>query len=853
MAGTRVRVQRLVLVCLSFLLIVAGARGAQITERLGREENRTTEIGEQTQQVAQELDTIVRDLEVNQLLTRDENKDFGAARQGMDEIGRREIRAVLERLAAARQALDRAKQQEQLRSTIGAQEKLIARLTEELVRIQYRSQMRHLLEQMRTIVTDQRQAIRTTQNSAIELVATNSEALRSDILDRVTQTQDGINNDWTLVREEVNVILGHYGDLPFIDTLRQFQGKAKSLPLEQQLAETRDHVKGQRFGLAVTGQRKLADQFLELLKILQSGGLSPAEQRSAMENLIEKTEEALRQQQDLRAQTETLGRDLTEPLRNEMARAEDQLGNFVRDLAQEADQAARPETGAPQTTPAESRSEAQSPQSAIRNPQSAIENPWAEAKTPPAATPAQTPPPTSPAANDLSKAADNMSDAANRLNQAKPREASAAQQEAINRLASALANMREQLDNAQRSAELDALADMLNQQNELLDQLGEIIRNQQNLMAQTQQAAPAKTPSAQSSNQDQTAAENAKPGEKSATAQTPGQEQNEQSQSTNPQSESQNPKSPLELGEAQKQLGGKTQEFSNQVAGAAAVNQSLAKAVNEMDSAASQLGQSQTAQALPHQNEALRSLREAERQLAEAMAEALNAEQPKEWLEQIGNLDQLIGQIEQMAGEAEVLPPAPAPAMAQQAEGVALELGAMGAAAPMGPAMAAQLQQGSQLMRGASQQLNEGQPQPAAQTMHQAASALGSVRDEMAGQMASELAQAQAQAQAAAKAQAAQLGQQIAQSAASQSMAARSSQPAQKPAQTGKGQGMRGTGSTKYDPKQLEKILESGDWSRLPEREREEVLQALKEKYPARYERDLIRYYRNLSRVEAKP
>jgi len=118
-----------------------------------------------------------------------------------------------------------------------------------------------------------------------------------------------------------------------------------------------------------------------------------------------------------------------------------------------------------------------------------------------------------------------------------------------------------------------------------------------------------------------------------------------------------------------------------------------------------------------------------------------------------------------------------------------------------------------------------------------------------------ELAQAQAQAQAAAKAQAAQMGQQMAQAAGAQSAASGkpSNQPATKPNKTGKGEGMRGLGPTAYDPKQIERILETGDWSRLPEHEREQVLQALREKYPARYERDLIRYYRNLSRLEAKP
>ena len=823
------------------------AHSASVPERIAREENRTQRIGAQTQQVAHELDAIVRDLENNMLLTRDENKDFEAARTGMDEIARREVRAVLEQLLAARQALERARQQEALQQTIAAQETLIGRLTEELVRIQYRSQLRHLLEQMRTIVGNQRLAIGATQNGAIELAATNSDTLRTDILEQLTQTQDAVWHDWILVREQVKVMIQRYGVLPFIETLKQFQSKAKEMPVEPRLAETRDNVRMQRFGLAIAGQRQLAEYFLELLKILHSSGLSPAEQRSALENLIEKTEEAMRQQQDLRVQTETLGRDLTEPLRNEMARAEDQLANFVKDLAQQADQILAPET--PQSQRSErpkARSEKtpedsslQNPKSEIRNPKSEQpgENPWAEAKAPPATTD-QTSKPSSPAASDLNKAGENMINAAGQLNQVRPREASESQQAAINNLASALAHMREQMDANAQANQLDALLDSLNQQNDVLGQLGEIIRNQESLMGKTQQAAQVSSASAKSPSQAQAQGQEGQP--------NPAEQPAAPAQAT--QSPSAQPASPAELGQEQTNLGNQTQEFANQEVTAPAA-EPLGKAVNEMGQAASQLAQSQPSQAVSHQGEALRSLRDAERQLAEAMAQALDAQQPLELVEQMGNLDQIIGQIEQMAGQAEAMPPAPAPQMAQQAGNIAQELGAMAAAAPAGPAMAAQMRNGSQLMGGASQQLEQGQTGQAAQTMHEAAATLTTVRGEMSAQVSAELAQALARAQAQQAAQ----SQQAAQGQTGQATNTPSMQAASQPSRSGRGQGMRGLGPTTYDPKKdLERELESGAWSRLPAREREQVLQALKEKYPAQYERALIRYYRNLSRLEAE-
>jgi hypothetical protein len=160
------------------------------------------------------------------------------------------------------------------------------------------------------------------------------------------------------------------------------------------------------------------------------------------------------------------------------------------------------------------------------------------------------------------------------------------------------------------------------------------------------------------------------------------------------------------------------------------------------------------------------------------------------------------------------------------------------------------------MMEGASQQLEQGQTGQAAETMHEAAAALGAVRGEMSAQVGAELAQAQmaAEARQAALGQLAQgqLGQKAAQGARAQGMA-KTNQPATQPGRTGKGQGMRGLGPTTYDAKKdLEKDLESGAWSRLPAHEREQVLQALKEKYPARYERALIRYYRNLSRLETE-
>jgi hypothetical protein len=810
---------------------VGSVHAAAVAERIGREENRTQKIGDQTQQVARELATIVRDLEINQLLTREENKDFETARAGMDGIARREIRAVLDRLFAARQALERAQQQDSLRQTVGAQEQLIARLTEELVRIQYRSQLRHLLEQMRTIVGDQRQAIGITQNGAIELAATNSDTLRGDILERVAQTQDTVWHDWVLVREQVNVMVQRYSDLPFIAALKQFQTKTTEMPVDQRLAETRDHLKGQRFGLAVAGQRQLSDYFLELLKVLQAAGLSPAEQRSALENLIEKTEEAIRQQQELRAQTETIGRDLTEPLRNEMARAEDQLSNFAKDLALEAEQVSRPEASpSERSEKQEARGENktdrtnENPKSKIQNPKSQ-ENPWAKEKNQPERNEPRAP--SSPASGDLSKASDDMSNAASQLTQAKLREASEAQQAAINDLAGALAHLRQQLDANAQASQADALAEMLDRQGELLDRLGQIIRNQEGLKGLTEKAAqspaPANPPSAASEKTD-TGKSGAKP-EGRQQAEIP---------------------TPAELSQAQSTLRSETQEFANQAGGATPAAEPLDKAVAEMGRAASELSQSQAGEAVPHQNQALRSLRDAERQLAEAMAQALDAQQLMEMLQEMGDLDQMIGQIEQMAGQAETMVPAPAPEMAQQANNIADQLDEMAGAPPMTPAMAAQVRGGSKMMGSAGQQLEQGQTPQAAQTMHEAAKQLGSVRGEMAAQASSELAQAQAAAQAL---QAAQQGQKAQNMAATKAM-----QPATQPSRsTGKGEGMRGAGPTTYDPKkELERELESGVWSRLPAREREQVLQALKEKYPARYERELIRYYRNLSRVESE-
>ncbi len=802
--------------------ILTSVFSADPIQRIEQEENRTAKIGEQTQLIAQELEAIVRDLEMNKLLTREENKDFATAQKSLEEIPHREVRSVLEQLIAARQALDRARRQEHLRQTVAAQEQLVARLTEELVRIQYRSQLRHLLDQMRTLVADQRQAIRTTQNGAIELAATNSDALREDILDRVTQGQDAIANDWALVRTQVAVILERFHDLPFLDTIRKFQDKASALPIEQRLTETRDHLQSQRLGLAVAGQRQLAEHFLALLKILQESGLSPAEQRSALENVIEKTEEALRQQQDLRMQTEALGRDLTEPLRNEMARAEDQLANFTRELSQEADQAIRAEQpGTAPFPPAPSDAPSPSNPSAIHNPQPTMDNPWAEARRQAHPPTADTAAPASPAGQELTRASEKMSEASNQLNLARAKEASASQQQAIGHLASALANMREQLEKAQKLADIEALADMLAEQSEVLNQLGEIIRDQEDLTGRTQHAVQqAKT--ASTAQQPEPSAENA----------------------TSPPA-GRSPQSPIELSEAQKDLSARTQDFAEQVLTAPGVPQTLTKAIEEMDRAASQLGLSKTAAALPHQGEALRSLREAERKLAETMAQALDAQDMQQWLDQLSDLDSMIGRIEQMAGEAETLPEAPAPALAQQAEGVAQELDYMAAMPPMTPAMAAQVRQGSKMMSGASQELQQGQTGQAAQTLHQAAQTLGGVRGQMAQQIASDLAQAQAQAQTAAQAQ--QSGRPSPQALAN---AARKAQPTNKPSQMSKGDGMRAEGPTAYDPKQIEKDMESGNWSRLPEREREQVLQALREKYPPRYERALIRYYRNLSRVE---
>jgi hypothetical protein len=276
-----------------------------------------------------------------------------------------------------------------------------------------------------------------------------------------------------------------------------------------------------------------------------------------------------------------------------------------------------------------------------------------------------------------------------------------------------------------------------------------------------------------------------------------------------------------------------------------------------MDKATASLGQSQPGAAVPQQKEALQSLYEAQREIAQAMAAALGAEEPMQWLEQMGQLDEIIGQIQDMANTAEAMPPAPAPAMAQQASNIGQQLSQMSGAPPMGPAMGAQMQDAGQMMDAASGQLTEGQTGQAAQTMNQAAQALQGTRGQMAAQMAAGLAQAQ---QAAAQAMAqGQPGQAAAMAAAAQAaaqamaqgMGQQGMQPSSRPGRGGRGMGMRGLGPTDYDPaSDIEVDLESGAWARLPEREREEILQALKEKYPARYERALIRYFRNLSRLE---
>ncbi|MBM3335857.1 hypothetical protein FJY63_14455, partial [Candidatus Sumerlaeota bacterium] len=128
-----------------------------------------------------------------------------------------------------------------------------------------------------------------------------------------------------------------------------------------------------------------------------------------------------------------------------------------------------------------------------------------------------------------------------------------------------------------------------------------------------------------------------------------------------------------------------------------------------------------------------------------------------------------------------------------------------------------------------------------------AAATLTTARGQMAKEMADDLAKAIAEGRV-------QLaGQQTMRSKSEQPSSAASDKATAKQQDGGKGQGFRGTGPTDFEPRQIEADLESGEWARLPERQREEVLQALREKYPTRYERALIRYYRNLSRLEAKP
>lgn len=853
------------------LALGGSVRAAEETQRIAREENRTQRIGEQTELVAGELTTIVEDLEINRLLTRQENADFVAARDGIDEIAKKEIRAVSEELLQARKALERARQMTHLRQTIATQERLIARLTEELVRIQYRSQLRYLLDAMRTIVVNQRQAIRTTQNRAIELAATDSEQIREEIQKHLSEIQDDIWHDWFLVNGQVQVMVARYRDLPFIDTLELFAAKARGLPIDQKLSETRDNLRSRRFGMAVTGQRLLAEYFLELLRILQSAGLSPAEQRSALEELIAKTEEALRQQQDLRQQTETVGRDLTEALREELAGQEDRLSAFTRDLAREADQVlpaaenpadpAPPQAGAnPPAAP--EPSESPSPAGSEKKQQ---ENPWQEAQAEPADANAAEP--STAAAADLGQAADRMNDAADQLNQGNANQAGQAQQEAINNLAQALARMREQMDAADQADQLAALNDMLEAQGDVLDELGNIIREQQDLMGQTQETAragaqgenakavPANAPPEAAADQPGEGQPPRQPGDAQGEAGTQPGEQPAAEEGADGQepaggegAEAQ-PAAPAELAQTQTNLGDRTEDFAGRVAAATPAAPTLAQAVGQMDQAAAQLGEEQPAGALPHQGEALKALYKAERELAQALAEALDATEPMEWLDQMGNLDELINQIEQMAAEAGAMMPAPAPAMAQQAMGVAQQLAMMAGMPPAGPAMAAQMQQGGQMMEGAAGQLEEGQTGEASQTMGETAAMLRGLRGEMAAMMAAGLAQAMAQAMAQAAAQGQALsGQQLAAAAAQQGM-----QPSSRPAPGGRGRGMRGLGPTNFDPRlAVEKDLESGAWSRLPEREREEILQALKERYPARYERALIRYFRNLSRLEAE-
>jgi len=886
------------------LVLAAGlglAAAAPVTQTIEREENRTQEIGGQTVEISQELEAIVEDLQLNRLLAGSESADFQAARDGMDAIARQEIQAVLDRLVAARQALERAQLESQLHATVKAQERLIGRLTEELVRIQYRSQLRHLLEEMRTIVQEQRQAVRATQNAALEIAATNSEDLRRDIRDQVMQAQDGIWNDWSLVRGQVNLMVERYSALPFADVLQGFRTRAQALPIEPRLAETRGHLRGDRFGLAVAGQRELSVHFLALLKILQSAGLSSSEERAALEDLIEKTEQALRDQQDLHLKTETLGRDMTEPLREELARAEDQLANFVRDLAGEAEQMARDQqaSAAPSETPAGQPAAAPEQPAAdpgAQAPQEA-ENPWADAQaetSPSAQTPApdnpwadapadapDAPPAAADAtpASELSQASRSMNDAADRLTQNRPENAAGAQQQAIDHLAQALSQLREQLDQSQRLDQINELNQMM-AANDMLGEIGALIREQQDLIGQTQKttaeaAGPPEPPDAAADNQnatsntaegapapptpDQGAPPEAPAGE---AAQAPAPNQPAQGANEPPpdaeaaaaaeppaaEPPAEPPATPLELGRNQQDLGDRTQAFSEKVATTPAA-EPVGEATREMREAASRLGRSQPGEALPHQNEALDALRTAERQLAEALAEMFNAQEAQDWLEQMGNLDDVIKQIQQMADEAAAMQPAPAPQMASEAQDIAQNLSSMAGQPPMDPQMAAQMQSGSQMMQDASGQLQQGQTPQASQTMNQAAAQLSALRQQMAGQMSASLQQAMAAMQARQAGQAAS-SQQLANAAGRMP----SNQPATRPSQNSRGQGMRGEGPTNFEAERSPEIdLESGAWSRLPEGEREEILQSLKEKYPARYERALIRYYRNLSRLEAEP
>jgi hypothetical protein len=832
-----------------------------VEQTITREEGRTQKIGDQTQTISKELEAIVQDLEINRLLTGDETADFTAARDGMDAIAKKEVQSVLEGLIAARQALERARRQESLRGTIKAQEQLIGHLTEELVRVQYRSQLRHLVDRMRAIVSDERQAVRVTQNAAIELAATDSDELKREIRDQVAQTQDGVGHDWTLARDQVALMVARYQTLPFVEVLKKFRARAQELPVESKLAETRGHLRGDRYALAVSGQRELSAHFLELLKILQEAGLSPAEQRSALDELIEKTEQALRDQQDLHVKTETLGQDLTEPLRNELAQAEDQLAAFARDLAQEADQVLKGERPAqPAQKPDEKAAGPQGadkpqPQARDANAQQAqakepagaaqadtpkppeqpdakkAENPWEQPK--PETPEQQATPLTTEAAKEVSGASKDMSNSSDQLHQNRPREAARAQEEAINHLAQALAEMRNELEQAMRRDQFDSMSEMM-QANEALNEIGKMIEEQQRLMDQTQQSADAQ-------------AKAAKPGEPQGEPQKRNGDLEGPPAPADLAGQEAPAPSPAELSQPQSELADRAQQFGQQMQGSPAA-QPMSQAASHMDQAAAQLGQSQPKSALPRQNEALEALRDAERQAAKQMADALQSREAAEWLDQMGDLDGLLQHVEQMAGQAEALPQAPAPEMAGEAQEVSGEMSEMAGQPPMGPAMASQMQQGSKMMQSASGQLEQGQTGQAAGTMWDTAKMLRQMRNAMSSQMMAAMQSAQAQMAGEMQGQAAS-SQQLAAAAA----AGESNQPATQPSQSkGKGQGMRGLGPTDTKlQRAIEKDFESGQWSRLPEGEREEILQALKEKYPARYERALIRYYRNLSRVES--